>query len=159
STLSYSTPFTVIFVVMPAVSAPRRASLIQVRRRGGARTPPASAFGRARSSPVPGSAAHVGCQADRARRTHSLPARSPVVRPAWRCSMPLAALVAIAVGLLASAPVGAPRPHRGADPGAPRLFAPGVVSTRDYERDGTFTPDGTEFYFTKRTIWSSHLTI
>ncbi|HEY4304713.1 MAG TPA: hypothetical protein VGM82_09610 [Gemmatimonadaceae bacterium] len=33
------------------------------------------------------------------------------------------------------------------------LFAPGIVSTRDYERDGTFTPDGTTFYFTKRTIW------
>ena len=33
------------------------------------------------------------------------------------------------------------------------LFEPGVVSTRDYERDGTFTPDGQTFYFTKRTIW------
>lgn len=34
------------------------------------------------------------------------------------------------------------------------LFAPGVISTRDYERDGTFTPDGKTFYFTKRTMWS-----
>lgn len=33
------------------------------------------------------------------------------------------------------------------------LFAPGVISTRDYERDGTFTPDGKTFYFTKRTMW------
>lgn len=32
-------------------------------------------------------------------------------------------------------------------------FAPGVISTRDYERDGTFSPDGKTFYFTKRTIW------
>ena len=33
------------------------------------------------------------------------------------------------------------------------LFAPGVISTRDYERDGTFSPDGETFYFSKRTIW------
>lgn len=41
-------------------------------------------------------------------------------------------------------------------PGSPpraELFAPNVISTRDYERDGTFTPDGQRFYFTKRTIW------
>jgi hypothetical protein len=40
-------------------------------------------------------------------------------------------------------------------PAQPRaeLFAPGVISTRDYERDGTFTPNGRTFYFTKRTIW------
>jgi hypothetical protein len=40
-------------------------------------------------------------------------------------------------------------------PSPPRavLFAPGVISTRDYERDGTFTPDGKTFYFTKRTMW------
>ena len=35
----------------------------------------------------------------------------------------------------------------------PRLLAPGTISTRDYERDGTFAPDGQTFYFTKRTIW------
>src|ERR1700742_2374564 len=34
------------------------------------------------------------------------------------------------------------------------MFAPGIVSTRDYERDGTFSPDGKTCYFTKRTIWS-----
>lgn len=33
------------------------------------------------------------------------------------------------------------------------LFAPGVVSTRDYERDGTFSPDGKTLYFAKRTMW------
>ena len=40
-------------------------------------------------------------------------------------------------------------------PAPPRaeLFAPGVISTRDYERDGAFTPDGKTFYFTKRTMW------
>lgn len=36
---------------------------------------------------------------------------------------------------------------------AAELFAPNVISTRDYERDGAFTPDGKTFYFTKRTIW------
>ena len=35
----------------------------------------------------------------------------------------------------------------------PQMFAPGVVSTRDYERDGSFSPDGRTFYFSKRTIW------
>jgi WD40-like Beta Propeller Repeat len=39
-----------------------------------------------------------------------------------------------------------PAPHA-------ELFAPNVISTRDYERDGTFSPDGKTFYFTKRTIW------
>lgn len=42
----------------------------------------------------------------------------------------------------------APRPHPRAD-----IFAPGVISTRDYERDGSFSPDGKSFYFTKRTMW------
>lgn len=36
----------------------------------------------------------------------------------------------------------------------PQIFAPGIISTRDYERDGTFTPDGKTFFYTKRTIWS-----
>lgn len=36
----------------------------------------------------------------------------------------------------------------------PQLFAPGIISTRDYERDATFTPDGTTFFYTKRTMWS-----
>lgn len=38
-------------------------------------------------------------------------------------------------------------------PYAAEIFAPGIVSTRDYERDGTFSPDGQSFYFSKRTIW------
>ena len=67
-----------------------------------------------------------------------------------------APLVPLIVTLLAAAP--APYAAPGPLP-APRLFAPGVVSTRDYERDGTFTPDGREFYFTKRTLWPYHLTI
>jgi hypothetical protein len=33
------------------------------------------------------------------------------------------------------------------------LFAPDIVSTRDYERDGTFSPDGHTFLYTKRTMW------
>src|SRR5262249_44783820 len=35
----------------------------------------------------------------------------------------------------------------------PQIFAPGVISTRDFERDGTFTPDETTFFFTKRAMW------
>ena len=43
--------------------------------------------------------------------------------------------------------------HDRPTPADAQLFAPGVISTRDYERDGTFSPDGKTFYFTKRTIW------
>jgi hypothetical protein len=32
----------------------------------------------------------------------------------------------------------------------PRVFAEGIISTRDYERGGTFTPDGRAYYFVKR---------
>ncbi|MCP4150093.1 MAG: hypothetical protein GY757_20265 [bacterium] len=32
----------------------------------------------------------------------------------------------------------------------PELFAPGIISTEGYEFAGTFSPDGTEFYFTRR---------
>lgn len=46
-----------------------------------------------------------------------------------------------------------------APPYSAAVFAPGVISTRDYERDGTFTPDGRTFYFTKRTIWPGFSTI
>jgi WD40 repeat protein len=61
-----------------------------------------------------------------------------------------AALVAVSAGSLFLAP----GPSRGARPAAAvELFAPGIISTRDYERDGTFSPDGKTFYFTKRTIW------
>src|SRR4029078_2933483 len=35
----------------------------------------------------------------------------------------------------------------------PELVGPGVISTRDYERDGALTSDGRTLYFTKRTIW------
>jgi len=35
----------------------------------------------------------------------------------------------------------------------PELVGPGVVSTRDYERDAALSPDGRTLYFTKRTIW------
>lgn len=33
----------------------------------------------------------------------------------------------------------------------PRIFAENIISNSDYERGGTFTPDGKEFYFTKRS--------
>jgi len=40
----------------------------------------------------------------------------------------------------------------------PEIFAPGIISTEAYEFAGTFSPDGKEFYFTRRwptnnTIW------
>src|SRR5689334_8163503 len=35
----------------------------------------------------------------------------------------------------------------------PALIGPGVISTRDYERDEALSPDGHTLYFTKRTIW------
>ena len=35
----------------------------------------------------------------------------------------------------------------------PEMLGPGVVSTRDYERDEALSPDGRTLYFTKRTIW------
>ena len=54
----------------------------------------------------------------------------------------------------ATAPVPvAAEPRPAAPPYAVERFAPDVISTRDYERDGTFSPDGKTFYFTKRTIW------
>jgi hypothetical protein len=60
-------------------------------------------------------------------------------------------LLIVGIGTLASA---APRTHGGHSAPPPvELFAPGVISTRDYERDGTFSRDGKTFYFTKRTMW------
>ena len=55
----------------------------------------------------------------------------------------------IAVGIR----LAARRAHAAMTPAAVELFAPGIVSTRDYERDGTFSADGQTFYFTKRTMW------
>jgi hypothetical protein len=61
-------------------------------------------------------------------------------------------LVAVTTAaVLVSPPAAAPA----APPAVVELFGPGVISTRDYERDGTFSPDGKTFYFTKRTIWPS----
>jgi len=54
-------------------------------------------------------------------------------------------LASSAIAVLALFP---PRP-----PARAEIFAPNVISTRDYERDGTFSPDGKSFYFTKRTMW------
>src|SRR5262245_6900685 len=73
--------------------------------------------------------------------------------------MPLAPFIAIILTLLCATASSTPTARGEPAPATPQLFAPGVVSTRDYERDGTFTFDGTEFYFTKRTIWPYHFTI
>jgi Tol biopolymer transport system component len=32
----------------------------------------------------------------------------------------------------------------------PKVFAPGIVSTKEYEVAGSFTPDGSEYFFTRR---------
>jgi len=70
-----------------------------------------------------------------------------------------AALALLAVATLAgcvagpAAPVGPPPrtgPYLGETPpgAAPALFAPGIVSTAQFERDLTVTPDGRELFFT-----------
>ncbi|HTE46880.1 MAG TPA: hypothetical protein VK636_16655 [Gemmatimonadaceae bacterium] len=59
--------------------------------------------------------------------------------------------MASVIGLTALHPSAARPPH--GLPYTVERMAPNVISTRDYERDGTFTPDGKTFYFTKRTIW------
>ena len=41
----------------------------------------------------------------------------------------------------------------------PRLFAPNIISTGDYETEPLFTPDGTTFYFVKSTPDMSFWTI
>jgi hypothetical protein len=64
----------------------------------------------------------------------------------WR-----SALVAGLTGLLGGADVARaePRLDRAGGVSAPHLFAEHVVSTEDDEGGGTFSPDGTEFYFVK----------
>src|SRR5437764_2128106 len=57
------------------------------------------------------------------------------------------------LGTLPSARPPVPSLSRPPNPYRAELFAPDVISTRDHERDGTFSPDGETFYFTKRTIW------
>ena len=32
----------------------------------------------------------------------------------------------------------------------PKIFAPGIVSTAEFEFAGTFSPDGKEYFFTRR---------
>ena len=62
-------------------------------------------------------------------------------------SVPAAAL---AVALCAAAA----RPAPPARPG-PRLFAEGVVSTADDESNGSFSPDGAEYYFAKSNPYTT----
>ena len=73
---------------------------------------------------------------------------SPMTRQARRLFLLVGILAARSSASLTAAGQSTPlRSYRA------ELFEPGVVSTRDYERDGTFSPDGQTFYFTKRTIW------
>ncbi|MBE0655504.1 MAG: hypothetical protein IH594_17005, partial [Bacteroidales bacterium] len=44
-------------------------------------------------------------------------------------------------------------PYLGQNPPGltPEIFAPGIISTEQFEFGGTFSPDGTEFFFTRRS--------
>src|SRR5689334_6160981 len=68
-----------------------------------------------------------------------------------------AAAGAVAWMLLVGAGKGAGHAPRAAGPPAePVLFAPGVVSTVDDESGGSFSPDGTEYYFAKIAPYTAY---
>ncbi len=74
------------------------------------------------------------------------------VRTAYRYAVPATADY-LAVGFrCVIVPAEPPAPYLGQTPPGltPTVFAPGIVSTADSEFAGTFSPDGTEFYFTRR---------
>ncbi len=79
--------------------------------------------------------------------------RRPV--PRLRTLRTCLAVVGTAVSLAGSATVVRAQPSARVTPydagpvASPRLFAEGVVSTEDDESGGTFSPDGSEFYFVK----------
>ena len=63
-----------------------------------------------------------------------------------------AALVLTVIAFSASAASAMP-------PGKATLRGNGVVSTRDYEQDSSFTADGRTLYFTKRTLWPAYASV
>lgn len=69
------------------------------------------------------------------------------------------ATAALSLSTLCLAPAGAAQarpqgPYFGQTPpgSRPEVFAPGIVSTAAHEFAGSFTPDGREFYFTRRAF-------
>ena len=69
------------------------------------------------------------------------------------CAVPMAMLVAVSL-VAQNAPYDSakPLPHA-------TVFAPGIISTGDYESHATFTPDGREIYFLKMAPNFSRWTI
>lgn len=69
------------------------------------------------------------------------------------CAVPMAMLVAVSL-VAQTAPYDSakPLPHA-------TVFAPGIISTGDYESHATFTPDGREIYFLKMAPNFSRWTI
>lgn len=66
------------------------------------------------------------------------------------CSATLAILfVALAAGLA----------HSAVPPGKASLVGDGVISTRDYEQNSSFSADGRTLYFTKRTLWPAYASV
>jgi hypothetical protein len=63
-------------------------------------------------------------------------------------------LVLVACGRIASAQYATTKPIS-----EPTIFAPGVISTGDYEVCPTFSPDGSTFYFVKSTADANFWTI
>jgi Tol biopolymer transport system component len=79
------------------------------------------------------------------------------VRPSWRWVVVAASLWAVALPLAMdvdgmAAQVQPRGPYFGQTPPGtkPEVFAPGIVSTAAHEFACSFTPDGKEFYFTRR---------
>ena len=49
--------------------------------------------------------------------------------------------------------------HSAVPPGNASLVGDGVISTRDYEQNSSFTADGRTIYFTKRTLWPAYASV
>ncbi|HEX7252271.1 MAG TPA: hypothetical protein VF376_05255 [Thermoanaerobaculia bacterium] len=54
-----------------------------------------------------------------------------------------------------SAPSSAGSPYDAGDVPVPRLFVEGTISTEDDESNGSFSPDGTEYYFAKSNPYTT----
>ena len=49
--------------------------------------------------------------------------------------------------------------HPSVPPGNATLVGDGVISTRDYEQNSSFTADGRTLYFTKRSLWPAYASV
>jgi hypothetical protein len=54
---------------------------------------------------------------------------------------------------------GARRAAARPSPNSARIVGDGVISTRDYEQNSSFSSDGRTVYFTKRTIWPTYASV